>query len=126
MIIKQLKTIFFKESQIILNSIKKLLFHFLIEIFSNLYLMSSFFRLLCYTRLTLNWFTTFNPNTWPYSFITNIVNPYFYFWSTKIPFLRSNIGVMDVSVVLALQIVNLSIWTFLQIVLKLQSFENQN
>ncbi len=104
--------------------IKKLLINFLIELFLQLFLISAFFRVLCYTKLTFDWFAKFNPNMWPYSVITSIVNPYFSFFSSKIPMLRVEIGIFDPSMFLSLQIVNLITWICFQIVLQLRAFEN--
>jgi hypothetical protein len=102
---------------------------FLINLLSYIFLLEKFFRILCYAKLTFDWFPLLNPYTWPYSFFNRITGPYFLFWSNTFPTLKFKKSAMDVSAILALEGLNALIYLTIRIVnfliVFLQSMENE-
>lgn len=102
---------------------------FLINILSYIYLIEKFFRILCYAKLTFDWFPLLNPYTWPYSFFNRVTGPYFLFWSNTFPTLKFKKSAMDISAILALEALNALIYFSIRLVnlliVFLESTENE-
>lgn len=64
------------------------------------------YRLLCYTKLVFDQLPYFNPYKWPLSIIRVLTNKYFLFWSKCLPMVRMGRSPLDVSTLLALEILS--------------------
>ena len=83
---------------------------FLVNFFSFLYLVIKFYKILCYAKLTCEWFPMLNPYQWPFSFLRTMTRPYFKFWSRILPSLRFKKSSIDISGIVALEALNALIY----------------
>lgn len=83
---------------------------FLVNIISYLYIAVKFFKVLCYAKLTCEWFPMLNPYNWPFSFLQTITNPYFRFWSKVLPSLKFKKSSVEISGIIALEALNAIIY----------------
>lgn len=60
----------------------------LIHMCSNCYMFLKVFKVLCYLKLTIDWFPLINPYNWPFSLLRLITKPYFKFWLNVLPYIR--------------------------------------
>jgi uncharacterized protein YggT (Ycf19 family) len=79
---------------------------FLVNFISYLYIAVKFFKVLCYAKLTCEWFPMLNPYNWPFSFLQTITNPYFKFWSKVLPSLKFKKSSVEISGIIALEALN--------------------
>jgi uncharacterized protein YggT (Ycf19 family) len=82
----------------------------LLNIISYLYISVKFFKVLCYAKLTCDWFPMLNPYNWPFSFLQTITNPYFRFWSKILPSLKFKKSSVEISGIIALEALNAIIY----------------
>lgn len=83
---------------------------FLVNLISYLYIGVKFFKVLCYAKLTCDWFPMLNPYNWPFSFLQTITNPYFRFWSKVLPSLKFKKSSVEISGIIALEALNAIIY----------------
>ena len=83
---------------------------FLVNIISYIYIAVKFFKVLCYAKLTCEWFPMLNPYNWPFSFLQTITNPYFKFWSKILPSLKFKKSSVEISGIIALEALNAIIY----------------
>jgi uncharacterized protein YggT (Ycf19 family) len=86
--------------------LSKLAFHF----FSYVYFIVKFYKLLCYSKMTIEWFPMINPYYWPFSFIRKFTMPYFRWWSRILPTIKFKKASIDVSAIIALEALNAIIY----------------
>jgi uncharacterized protein YggT (Ycf19 family) len=82
----------------------------LVNFISYLYIAVKFFKVLCYAKLTCEWFPMLNPYNWPFSFLQTITNPYFKFWSKVLPSLKFKKSSVEISGIIALEALNAIIY----------------
>ena len=70
------------------------------------YLFLRFYKILCYTKLTLDWLPVFNPYSWPFSFFRITTRPYFKLWSRILPPLRTGKRSLEISSIIGLEALN--------------------
>jgi hypothetical protein len=56
--------------------------------------------------MTFEWLPMVNPYVWPFSFFHVMTNPYFKFWSKLFPTVKFENSSLEVSGILALEILN--------------------
>lgn len=99
----------------------------LLNLLSYAYLIAKMFRFFCYARLTLDWFPMINPYLWPTSFIEYFTGPYFRFFEDVIPPIKFQKGSFDISIIVALEVINSLLSSFVRLVniifLSIQSTE---
>lgn len=83
---------------------------FLLNFISYLYIAIKFYKVLCYAKLTCEWFPMLNPYNWPFSFLQTITNPYFRFWSRILPSLKFKKSSVEISGIIALEGLNAIIY----------------
>ncbi len=83
---------------------------FLLNLISYLYIGVKFYKVLCYAKLTCEWFPMLNPYNWPFSFLQTITNPYFRFWSKILPSLKFKKSSVEISGIIALEALNAIIY----------------
>ena len=83
---------------------------FLLNLISYLYIAVKFYKVLCYAKLTCEWFPMLNPYNWPFSFLQTITNPYFRFWSKILPSLKFKKSSVEISGIIALEALNAIIY----------------
>jgi uncharacterized protein YggT (Ycf19 family) len=88
---------------------------FLLNLISYFYLALKFFKVLCYSKLTFEWFPMINPYVWPFSIFQTITGPYFSFWARVLPNIKLEQSSMEISNIIALESLN-SIVFFLMLV----------
>ncbi len=79
---------------------------FLINLFSYSYIFIKFFRVLCYSTKTFEWLPMINPYIWPFSMFRILTEPYFRLWSKILPPLRLQNSSLDISGIIALEVLN--------------------
>lgn len=82
----------------------------LLNFISYLYIAVKFYKVLCYAKLTCDWFPMLNPYNWPFSFLQTITNPYFRFWSRILPSLKFKKSSVEISGIIALEGLNAVIY----------------
>jgi len=83
---------------------------FLLNFFSWLYILLKFFKLMCYAKLTCEWFPMINPYEWPFCFFQQLTGPYFKLWSSILPTLKFQKSSVDISAIIALEALNALIY----------------
>ena len=73
------------------------------------------FRVLCYSKLTFDWFPLINPYIWPQSILTSLTQPYFRFWSRLLPAINFEKSSVRISSLVALEILNSLLFLFVRI-----------
>ena len=79
---------------------------FFLHILSLSYILLKIYKLLCYSKLTLEWLPLLNPYVWPYSVFHLITAPYFRFWSRILPPVKFNKTSFEISAIVALETLN--------------------
>lgn len=82
----------------------------LLNLISYLYIVVKFYKILCYAKLTCDWFPMLNPYNWPFSFLQTITNPYFRFWARILPSLKFKKSSVEISGIIALEGLNAVIY----------------
>ena len=70
------------------------------------YLFLKFYKVLCYTKITLDWLPVFNPYCWPFSFFRIMTQPYFKLWSRILPPIRTGKRSLEISSIVGLEALN--------------------
>lgn len=78
----------------------------ILNLISYLYIAVKFYKLLCYAKITGEWFPMLNPYVWPLSFIRAMTMPYFQFWSKLLPTLKFQKSSVEISGIIALEALN--------------------
>lgn len=76
---------------------------FLLNASAYSYLLIKFYKILCYTDITLKWFPMINPYYWPYSFFRQLTQPYFSFWARILPPIKFERSAVEVSTIIGIQ-----------------------
>lgn len=79
---------------------------FLVNILSYSYVFIKFYRVMCYSRMTFEWFPLINPYKWPFSWFETFTQSYFDFWANLFPNIRFETSSVDVSSIIALEGLN--------------------
>ena len=79
---------------------------FLLKIIGAFYIVLRIYKVLCYSKLTLEWLPMINPYYWPFSVFLITTNRYFAFWSKIFPVLRFKDSSMDISSIVGLEALN--------------------
>jgi uncharacterized protein YggT (Ycf19 family) len=82
----------------------------LLNMASYLYIIIKFFKVLCYAKLTCEWFPMINPYNWPFSFFQTVTGPYFRLWSKILPALKFQKSSVEISGIIALEALNAIIY----------------
>jgi uncharacterized protein YggT (Ycf19 family) len=83
---------------------------FLLNFISYTYILVKFYKVLCYAKLTCEWFPILNPYEWPFSFFQTMTIPYFRFWSNVLPTLKFQKSSVEISGIIALEALNAIIY----------------
>jgi hypothetical protein len=75
----------------------------LMDVIAYIYTLLKIFRILCYTKVTMDQLPLLNPYQWPFSFFRIVTVPYFRFWSILIPPVRMGKGSYDISAIVGLE-----------------------
>jgi len=67
------------------------------------------YRMICYAKLTLEWFPLINPYQWPVSMLRTLSQPYFAFWRRLFPRLKFGKTSIDIGTILSLEVLNMSL-----------------
>jgi len=70
------------------------------------YIALRIYKVLCYSKLTLEWLPMINPYYWPFSVFLITTNRYFAFWSKIFPVLRFKDSSIDISSIVGLETLN--------------------
>ena len=87
---------------------------FLLNLISYAYIIAKFFKVLCYSKITFEWFPMINPYVWPFSIFHILTGPYFAFWSRVLPILKFEKSTMDISSIIALESLNSLVYFFIR------------
>jgi uncharacterized protein YggT (Ycf19 family) len=79
---------------------------FLLNAISYLYIFLKFFKVLCYSKMTFEWLPMINPYIWPFSVFHVLTDPYFYFWSRVLPSIKLDQSSVEISAIIALEVLN--------------------
>jgi hypothetical protein len=85
---------------------------FLINIAAYSYIFVKFFKVLCYSKMTFEWLPMINPYVWPFSVFQVVTGPYFAFWAKVLPSIKLDKSSLDISGVIALEVLNSLIYFF--------------
>jgi hypothetical protein len=85
---------------------------FLLNIAAYSYIFVKFFKVLCYSKMTFEWLPMINPYVWPFSVFQVVTGPYFAFWSKVLPSIKLDKSSLDISGVIALEVLNSLIYFF--------------
>jgi hypothetical protein len=83
---------------------------FLLNFISYLYNAVKFYKILCYAKLTFEWFPMINPYIWPFSIFRKLTGSYFQLWSKILPPIKIQKSSIDISGVVALEALNALIY----------------
>lgn len=83
-------------------SLNNLIFYFI--------LLLKFYCLLCFTKVTIDSLPMLNPYIWPFSVFRVLTQPYFAFWSKVLPSIKVANAGFDISIIMAIEILNLIIF----------------
>jgi hypothetical protein len=79
---------------------------FFLKIVGGFYIILRIYKVLCYSKLTLEWLPMINPYYWPFSVFLITTNKYFALWSKIFPVLRFKDSSIDISSVVGLETLN--------------------
>jgi uncharacterized protein YggT (Ycf19 family) len=88
---------------------------FLINAISYIYIIAKFFKVICYTKMTLEWFPMINPYSWPFSIFQSLTKPYFSFWSKIFPTIRFEKSSLEISGLIAIEALNSVIYLIVRL-----------
>jgi len=95
---------------------------FLLNILSYIYVFIKFYRVMCYSRMTFEWFPLINPYKWPFSWFETFTQSYFDFWSNLFPNIRFENSSVNVSSIIALEGLNSLLYFCVRLTQMLISF----
>jgi hypothetical protein len=79
---------------------------FLLNCVSYFYVFLKFFKVLCYSKLTFEWFPMINPYVWPFSIFQTLTGPYFALWAKILPSIKLEKSSLEISNIIALESLN--------------------
>jgi len=79
---------------------------FLLNFLSYLYISIKFYKILCYAKMTCDWFPMLNPFQWPFSFFRTTTAPYFRFWGRVLPSIKFKKASIEISGIIGLEALN--------------------
>ena len=82
----------------------------LLNIFSYAYVFLKFYKVLCYSRLTVEWLPMMNAYSWPFSVFHILTAPYFKFWSFMLPAIKLEKSSLEISSIIALEALSASLF----------------
>ena len=88
------------------NILRHSFFVLLLNLIAYLYVFIKFYKVLCYSKMTLEWFPSLNPYIWPFSMFQNLTTPYFRLWNRIFPSIRLENFSFDISGIIALEALN--------------------
>jgi uncharacterized protein YggT (Ycf19 family) len=89
---------------------------FLVNFISYFYLIIKAFKVICYSKMTIEWLPMINPYKWPFSIIYSLTEPYFNFWSKIFPNLRLQNSSLEISGIIGLEVLNSLIYFCIRII----------
>ena len=95
-------------------------FILLSDVIAYIYTLLKIFRILCFSKITLDQLPLVNPYKWPLSFFRVVTQPYFRVWQKLLPSLKFGKVSYDVSTILGLEA--LSCFISLSVHLRAASF----
>ncbi len=78
----------------------------LLNLTGYLYIYLKFFKVLCYSKMTFEWLPMVNPHIWPFSVFHVLTASYFSFWSNVLPSIKFDHTSVEISGVVALEVLN--------------------
>lgn len=67
-------------------------------------------------RITLEWLPLIKRYQWPFNFLDMLTEPYFQLWRQLFPSVRIQQNYMDVSILIGLEVLNLSSYFLLRLI----------
>jgi hypothetical protein len=110
-----------------LNNLSSILFIqalciFFLSVFFYIHIILKLFRLICYSRMTFEWFPLINPYKWPFSWFETFTQWYFNFWFNLFPNIRFEKSSADISSIIALEALNSILYFCVRISQSLMNF----
>jgi uncharacterized protein YggT (Ycf19 family) len=81
---------------------------FILNILGYFYIITKFYRVICYAKMTFEWLPMINPYEWPVSFFLTLAEPYFLYWSKLLPNLKTSRSTIEISSIIALEGLNVA------------------
>lgn len=81
-------------------------FLLLSDLIAYCYTLLKVFRILCFSKITLDQLPLVNPYKWPLSFFRLVTQPYFKVWQKLLPTLKLGTGSYDISVIMGLEAIS--------------------
>lgn len=78
----------------------------LVNFISYMYVLTKFFKVMCYSKLTFEWLPMINPYVWPFSIFEAITGSYFRMWSKILPAIKFEKTSIEISAIVALEALN--------------------
>lgn len=79
---------------------------FLLNLVSYTYIITKFFKVMCYSKLTFEWLPMINPYVWPFSIFEALTGSYFRIWSKILPAIKFEKTSIEISAIVALEALN--------------------
>jgi uncharacterized protein YggT (Ycf19 family) len=112
------------EAQMNLTLFSHALSVFLLNLASYMFFFTKIFKVMCYSRMTFDWFPMLNPYIWPFSIFHTFTDPYFRFWTRVLPNLNFDKTSFDISTIIALEAINSVSFCFTRLILFLGYYLN--
>lgn len=97
-----------------------------LKFISIIYMLLKFYKILCYSKMTLDWFPIINPYEWPFSLLQTISNPYFKFWASVLPSLKFKKSSIQIAGIVGLEALNALIYICVRLANILVTLLEQN
>ena len=123
-LILYLQNVFYISPNSFLFRLLILLCYLILYFISYFQFFIKFYRVLCYSKLTLTWLPTINPYVWPFSFFQLITKPYFTFWSQILPTIKLKASSFEISSLIAIEALSSINYFSLLLLNRLQLFLN--
>lgn len=95
---------------------------FLVNLMSYLYILTKFYKVLCYSKLTFEWLPMVNPYIWPFSVFQVLTQPYFNLWSRILPSIKLEKSSFEISGIIALEALNTVTYFCIRVITALVEF----
>ena len=82
----------------------------LLQFISYFYIFIKIYKILCYAKMTSDWFPMLNPYQWPFSFFQAVATPYFRFCAWLLPSLKFKKSSIEISGIVGLEALNAVIY----------------
>jgi hypothetical protein len=79
---------------------------FLLNFTAYLYILTKFYKVICYSKMTFEWLPMINPYEWPFSYFQILAGPYFSFWSKLLPSIKTEKSSLEISGIVGLEALN--------------------